>query len=274
MPIFPVWFNDGSIPKPDKKTFYEIASNGIFIHKENPFWKAIVPVERLSILEEGRPALEVFLPPIPAEITQTIARFFAWVSRTMNTEAMVLLWWNTEQNTYSISVPDQVVESDGIQYKNHSNPGCQLIGSVHSHGTYPAGHSGIDHRDEKFFDGIHGTFGRFSSREEFEISLQASINNSRFFLNPTDLFEGIKSSRLIKSNLDMGNVREKSPAVIETLQGGKWFSKAKDSNPYPRWYSVEGGLIIKDYKPPAEWISKVKKAPLVEIPGFRKGGIK
>src|SRR3989338_8246654 len=127
MPIFPIWFNDGSTPEPEKKTFYEIASNGTFIHKENSFWKAVVPVERIGILEECKPSFESLLPPIPADITISITRFFAWIANTMNAESMILLWWSSENNSFAVSIPPQRVDYGGIEYDNPPNPGLKLI---------------------------------------------------------------------------------------------------------------------------------------------------
>lgn len=271
MPIFPIWFNDGSTPKPEKKTYYEIASNGTFIHKENQFWKAVVPVERICILEECRPAFESLLPPISSEITTSITRFFAWIAHRMNAESMVLLWWDSEKNAYSITVPPQWVDHDGIEYDNPSKPGYKLIGTVHSHGTIPAGHSDVDHKDEKFFDGIHGTFGNFSMGvNDFQISLQASVNNSRFFLNPLDFFGGIKLSNR-DTNLSLGNSAisdRKNLAVLEVQERESWFSKGT-RNPYPSSYSLtETELIPIGYKPPTEWMSMVKKMPSRTIFSF------
>lgn len=263
MPIFPIWFNDGSTPKPDKKTYYEIASNGTFIHKENQFWKAVVPVEKIGILEECKPAFEPLLPPIPYEITISITRFFAWIAHRMNAESMILLWWDSERNTYSITVPPQRVDYGGIEYDNPPNPGYKLIGTIHSHGVIPAGHSGVDHKDEKFFDGIHGTFGNFSKgANDFQISLQASVNNSRFFLNPMDYFEGIVvSSRYTNYRLGINDISERSPSILEIQDRDGWFFKV-NRNPYPGSYSLkEVELLPRDYRPLTEWMASVKKMP-------------
>lgn len=260
MPIFPIWFNDGSTPKPDKKTFFEIASNGAFLHKENQFWKAIVPVERIGILAERKPSFEALLPSISSEITVSITRFFAWIAYRMNAESMVFLWWDSEKNAYSISIPPQRVDYRGIEYDNPPNPGYKLIGTIHSHGAIPAGHSGIDHKDEKFFDGIHATFGNFSRGiNNFQISLQASVNNSRFFLNPLDLFEGIKAfNRYSDLGLENKDSSEKSPAVLEAQDRDSWFFRG-NRNPYPNSYSLtETELMPVDYRPSPEWMAMVK----------------
>mgnify|MGYP001589297538 CR=1 FL=1 len=265
MPIYPVWLNDGKEPKPEKKVFYEIAANGTFIHKENPFWKAVVPVKQISILEESSPSFETSLPPISAEITAKIARFFAWIAQTQNTESMVLLWWNEIDNSYAVTAPPQQVEYGGINYNYQNNPGCRLIGTIHSHGRIPANHSTTDHADEEFFDGIHGTFGDFvGNKNEFEISLQASINNSRFWLNPLDYFEGIKvvdrygAIGISRNKTDINT--DKSPAVLD-ISNRDLFSRNRWRNPFPRFFALKEIelLIDKNYQPPQEWLAMVKR---------------
>lgn len=252
MTIFPIWVNDGTIPKPDKKPFFEVALNGTFLHKQNKFWEAVVPVEsiqttrRIGNLKEGKPFFKSFLPPIPSEITSSMARFFAWVFCQMYSEAMFLLWWDEEKNICSVTVPPQRVGFNGIEYRVPSNSRHKLLGTIHSHGSMPAGHSTVDHKDERFFDGIHGTFGGFSWRSNsFQISLQANINSSRFFLNPADFFQGIKRSN-----------EERSVCY--------GFFREEKENLHPNTYSLikSVSLLPKDYNPPAEWITMVKKMPL------------
>ena len=143
--MFPIWINDGKNPEPKSPVYYVLAANGFFIHKETPFWKATVPVKEMSILQELQPKLELYLPPIPEEITREIAQFFAWVFRAHRTESMVLLWYSPETKTYSISAPAQKVTSGSISYDMPDrNPGEFLAGTFHSHAAFSAFHSCVD----------------------------------------------------------------------------------------------------------------------------------
>jgi len=236
MPMYPVWIHDKNTPKPDTPTLYEISANGVFLHKETPFWKAIVPVERISILEEQEPKFEFLLPPIPKEILKTVAQFFAWITHRQNTEALALLWWSgSDVGGYNITVPPQAVAYGRIEYDIPQKENHRLIGTLHSHGRMLAFHSSIDHHDEINFDGIHGTFGGFYFyRNSFNLSLQACINGTRFTLDPGKLIEGVV----------------KQPIAV-------YYS-------YPKYkqeeYVLAGEekLLPEKYEPPEEWRNSVR----------------
>src|SRR3989344_4365670 len=152
MPLYPIWIHDKATPKPEGQILYEISANGVFLHKETPFWNVIVPVERISILEEQKPNFELKLPQIPIYLALSAARFFSWVTKNYNTESLMLLWIN-KSGTYQISVPVQRVSHSYIRYDIPTEETNLLLGSIHSHGTMPAFHSETDRDDEQHFDG-------------------------------------------------------------------------------------------------------------------------
>lgn len=249
MPIYPVWIHDKTAPKPDVPVFYEISANGAFLHKETPFWRAIVPVQRISVLEEQRPQIEILLPPIPGAILRAVARFFAWITKEHNTEALVLLWWGGPgQGEYRITVPTQRVTSRSVKYDIPDVDGYRLIGTLHSHGSISSFHSEVDREDEKSFDGIHGTFGGFLSsvnKNRFDLSLQVGINEARFVLEPWLWAEGIcKVSS--QEQLPVANVRFLRLPI-----------RARDSI---QEYELADGeeLLPKGFAPPSEWLENIE----------------
>jgi len=262
MAMYPIWINDGIAPKPEVRIFYEIASNGTFLHKQNLLGESVVPVDEISVLEKSAPSFKSSLPVIPSEAVCSMVRFFAWITFNLNTEAIMLLWWNEETKSYRFTVPVQKVSYASIDYQNVSNPGHLLVGTFHSHGRISASHSDRDLKDERFGDGIHGTFGGFSSRSEvFEISLQASINNSRFALNPGNFLEGIKRYCPPEPGKEEEEKEEGAEAIYMHPECGRgWLGFKKDPSPYSlRYVLVEEQLCPIGYRPGNGILSKISR---------------
>lgn len=249
MPLFPIWIHERGTKKPDKMPFYEISADGVFLHKETPFWKAIVPVEHISILEKQEPQFESLLPPIPKTIVKQVARFFAWITNRYYTEALVLLWWNENNSSYEITVPSQDVSPQSLRYQisDERNNGTHLIGTFHSHHSMSAFHSGVDIHDEINFDGIHGTFGSFTNSSwldpnSFSLSLQSSINGFRFTMNPLEWLQGI-------AQFDSGRKNQSGILQLEIRN-------------LPKYSLTDNGVLLPvGYQPPVEWLQNVKIMP-------------
>lgn len=196
---YPIWIKNSGTnkqPPPDAPIYYILAGNGIFISKKMKFWRAVVPVERISILEPETSGLELFLPPIPKNLTVSIVRFLAWIHKKHKTEAMVTVHYNNIEKNYRLYAPKQEVSLGHVRYITPENKTNEsLVGTFHSHGSGSAFHSHIDQRDEKEFDGIHGVLGGFpyfGDFQEFELTLQAVVNGTRFPMNPEEFLQGIK----------------------------------------------------------------------------------
>lgn len=250
MPLFPIWIHERGTKKPEKMPFYEISANGVFLHKETPFWKAIVPVEHISILEKQEPQFEPILPPVPKAVVEQVVRFFAWVTNRYHTEALVLLWWNKNSDLYEITVPSQEVSPNSLHYQipDERNNGTHLIGTFHSHHSMSAFHSEVDVHDEINFDGIHGTFGSFTNNSSwpdpnsFSLSLQSSINGFRFPMNPLEWLQGIAQFDYRKNNQS------------DILQ--------LEIPNLPKYSLADKGVLLPfRYNPPVEWLQNVKIMP-------------
>lgn len=242
--MYPIWIKDGKNKEPqDFPVYYILAQNGFFISKRMPFWRAVVPVETISILEPENPSVELFLPPIPEPLTRDIVRFFAWVYGRYYTEAMITLHYNDEKRGYRIYVPKQKVSGNHIDYDTPENmPDEVLIGTLHSHCDMSAFHSEVDRHDEKSFDGIHGVFGGFSTfegKQDFELSLQAVVNGSSFPLKQEKCMLGIK-----RATGGTEDKKTKSP----------WFLFYKNQRNRQMFTLLgESRLLPKTYAPPKEW---------------------
>ena len=263
--MYPIWIRDGQNPKPDADIYYELAANGLFLPKQMPFWTATVQVDRISVLEEETPSLNLRLPTIPKEIVTEMARFFAWVYKKHGTEAMVLVWFSDREKKYRISAPTQQVSASSLRYEIPNRlSGEYLVGTFHSHGNLSAFHSGTDQCDEKSLDGIHGTFGNFGgliNGDKFSLSLQAAVNGTRFPLEPVKWLEGIKEANEIKTldsiRSDPKDAEKKDDKPKLPLKTPRFFNA--DWTSRQTRYVLEGNpLLPDDYMPLPEWVQNVK----------------
>lgn len=239
--MFPVWIKGGQAEKPAGPIYYILAQNGFFISKKMKFWKAIVPVENISILEPETPSIELFLPPIPEAMTHEIATFLAWVYQTHGTEAIITLHYNDREQKYRAYAPKQEVAYGHVSYSTpESLPGEALIGTFHSHCNMSAFHSNTDQHDEGAFDGLHGVFGgfsRFNNSQNFELSLQIVVNGARFPLKPEEHMLGLKKNE---------ENRDEKPSWYRPWQASEQFMLAGESV-----------LWSKYYTPPEEWMGNL-----------------
>ena len=253
--MYPVWINDGKNPKPKEEIFYEIAANGIFLHKQMPFWTAVVPVDRISILEEGASDFQSHVPPFPQKLILKAVRFFAWVCREHDSEAIVLIYRNESDDSFFMMAPKQTVSAAKIDYdfpKLDLGPGWSLIGTMHSHGKLSAFHSGTDLHDEASLNGIHVTFGsfpRWSRNSPISVSVEAAVNGHRFPLRVEDVMLGLKREGT--------NPQTPGEAIVSPQthrEGSRWGST--DST---EMFTLEGGeeTLPVDYAPPPKWLAQV-----------------
>lgn len=156
---------------------YVVAENGVFLHIDNNWVRALVPasdadeeVERVfqesevGSLDEAAPRLEFKPRPMPAETFYRVAKFFRQVRDKMRTEVAVLFHYGDEVG-WDVTVPSQEVTAGHVSYQmtaadSRRVRGARVIGTSHSHVDMGAWHSGVDEGDEAEFDGLHVTIGR------------------------------------------------------------------------------------------------------------------
>jgi hypothetical protein len=109
---------------------------------------------------------------------------------------MVLIGWDRKNKKIEIVPPKtQSVTAASIKYTMEKLPGISIIGSIHSHASMSAFHSGVDIKDEIDFDGLHITLGKFNGKDDsFEISSQLTSGNAREDINYNDIIEGINTT--------------------------------------------------------------------------------
>lgn len=131
------------------------------------------------------------VPKIPREDMMKIVAFFKEVYRLHQAEAVVFLYYAPSLNEWFVVAPPQQVNGGNAKWSTPGAPlnGWFLVGSIHSHHTMSAFHSGTDDKDELDWEGIHITVGKITSpAAEYAASLV--INKKRYEITIGDLVEG------------------------------------------------------------------------------------
>lgn len=165
---------------------YLIASNGVFIRKQNivfdivqPHFKPTNDRAKIGGLLELKTRCMYRLPNFNDITYRTILSFFRLVYEKFDkSEAWVYLGYNPATKQFKvIPVKQEVAPSAAHQLESPEVPdGFKLVGTCHSHGDMSAFHSGADDKDQSDFDGIHITFGTIMTVPTF---------NARIYCNGT-----------------------------------------------------------------------------------------
>ena len=189
-------YEDGT-ELPANGTFFVVAANGLFLNKDNGVVTALVPVDKISILNEldTTSRIQWMLPKIPFEHLYKVKLFFQRVVEAYRAEACVLIYFNKETQQFKILASHQNVSHYGVGYKIPATgpnlDGFILVGTIHSHCDFEAFHSDIDIIDEVDFDGLHMTFGN-NDKNDFTVSACVVVNGYRQKIDPKLAIEGLR----------------------------------------------------------------------------------
>ncbi len=193
---------------------------------------------------------------IPATKAQQVINFFKAVYKEHSAEAIVLLFYNQETEQHEIIVPVQEVSGGAAEYdKGIIVEGYNMIGTIHSHASMSAFHSGVDDDDEKSFDGLHITFGNM---KDDDISVSASIvaNGYRVMVSPLEYI----NKMIMTVDIDED---EKLP-IAQTWHWDKELhkmvmsktNKFRTRRKFDQRYKIQ---LSKNPKFPPEWMEYVTK---------------
>jgi hypothetical protein len=214
-----IYINDGNLTIPKDETCYIIAKGGVYLKKKLDLVESLTPVDKISFLEEIPTYAALDIPKIPVRMIGGIVGFFTKVYEMYKSEAIVLLFYDKVKKTYKVYVPEQEVSMAHCNYKIEKTiKDHMLIGSIHSHGSMSAFHSGVDVGDEEKFDGIHITIGKVDE-EFFDIVSSIAINGLRVPVVATDYIEGLEVREYTKYFPNMFR-----PAFQE-IDGVKYYTK-------------------------------------------------
>ena len=175
-----VYIYDKEQGLPPDDICYIIGKGGAYLKKKLDLIESLTPVDRISFLDEVDTYAKINIPKIPVNLMANIIGFFRKVYELHKSESIVLLYYNKKEKTYKLYVPEQEVTAAGLDYKTDKTiQNHILVGTVHSHASMSAFHSGIDDRDERRFDGLHITIGKVNDPEFFDISVSIVVNGMR-----------------------------------------------------------------------------------------------
>jgi PRTRC genetic system protein A len=188
--MFPVYMKKKGSQPPATVPHYIVAKNGIFLKKESWWMEAVVPVKQIAVLEEQKTGCELKFPPLSAVMLAKAWKFFKAVYKKHHSESAVLLHYS-ERLGWELTIPEQTVTFSHVDYKMADRlAGYVFIGTMHSHSSMSAFHSGTDIGDEAQIDGIHITFGDVDEPDQFSMDAEVVVNGTRFML-PLDFMEGV-----------------------------------------------------------------------------------
>ena len=222
----------------DPKTYpdgYIIAGDGFYEKTTNGWISHMTKVDTIPDLPEMKDStfLVLKMPKIPFGIILDAWDFFRAVSTKYKGEAIVLLTY--DEKTYGLVAPKQEVSGASLSYKTED---CKnVVGTIHSHNTMSAFHSGTDDKDEEKMDGIHLTLGNVM--ESFpSISCSATKNGERFMFRVDSLFKMDDVTRTL-------NMEESIKQVDEKKHAYEW-DKEKDKGRYAGWGNQHGRNCVTD----------------------------
>lgn len=197
-PGFPVLVYKKGMELPPDGTYFVVAGNGIWMHKDTGICKCFVPVNNISFLDDlnAEKCVLIDLPKIPKNLVWQIKKFFCLVVEQHSAEAEITLYFNKNTQEYRVHVPEQRVSHGSVRYKRIGTVHLEgmdnflRVGTIHSHCDFEAFHSGTDVSDEEDFDGVHITFGH-NDKDCFSISATVVVNGYRETIDPERILEGI-----------------------------------------------------------------------------------
>ena len=259
--MFKVHIKIPEVSPPNDATYYIVAKNGIFLKKESWWAKAIVPVRQIAVLDTQETAIELKLPAISSVVMTKVWAFFKAVYKKHGSEAAVLIHYSPELG-WNLTVPKQVVSYSHVDYEMTDRiDGYVFVGTMHSHSSMSAFHSGTDVRDEAQVDGIHITLGNMNYPDRFSMDAEAVVNGTRMAL-PLNFLDGV--TKIVEEQSKIGRW------VGETLLGkndrdydrrygyGYDYNRSYDS---PQMHTIsDAQQVLSDgWEIPNEWMEKVSK---------------
>lgn len=255
--MFPVHMKKKGSQPPVAVPHYIVAKNGIFLKKESWWMEAVVPVKQIAVLEEQETGCKLKFPPLSAVMLAKAWEFFKAVYKKHHSESAVLLHYSDKLG-WELTVPEQTVTFAHVDYKMTDRlAGYVFIGTMHSHSSMSAFHSGTDIGDEAQIDGIHITFGDLNEPDQFSMDAEVVINGTRFML-PLHLMEGVsvvekKTTRFFAYTPTVPRYTITCPELEAWKVPDDWMKKVTASSVKTfqafDWQRYTGGVVMADENP-------------------------
>jgi len=175
-PAFPLVLKDARFTPPAAPTYYVLASDGLYLHRDTPLFRASVPVAGgIPGLEPHGARLELRLPRLPVRLLERAVGFFRAVYDRWGGEGILILFYAPPADgrgwRFALGAPPQMIRGRfeagrfhaelRLEYGACARPASDFfkLGTFHSHADAAAGHSTIDQHDELYEAGLHLTAG-------------------------------------------------------------------------------------------------------------------
>lgn len=218
---------------------YVICDKGTFIKRDNFLYSGFFKVEskNLGTIEE---AINVKIDfRIPWNLFESIEGFFESVYEKYKSEVAILLYYNKDKKVWAYGVPQQTVSGASVEYDIKKGcsfiletnlgeeldklpEGFAMVGSIHSHASMSAFHSGTDDKDEFGFDGIHITIGKLNDRNH-EYACRMMFGKTDIKKNLEDVVCCPTKAVLFPKNI-IAKVAETAKSYVRT-EYGHWTSQ-------------------------------------------------
>ena len=184
---------DGKPALPSDALCYLVGCDGVFKQVRNEFYSVRLKVGGVGGLAEIGETAVLNVPKLPEKLLRQVESFFVAVYHEHDSEAVVLLLCNPVMKEWRVEIPPQQVQGLHVKYDTSKLPdppaGFQRFGSIHSHASLKAFHSGTDDNDEAAFDGLHITIGNLDQPAR-SYSCRWMLAGKAFQAELTEVVEG------------------------------------------------------------------------------------
>jgi hypothetical protein len=229
---------------------YVLDAEGWKLYKRNGVSTAVIKVDSVSGLATLRQEIDFTAAKLPLDLIRKVTAWFNAVYRKYQSEAVGYLYYQPTSGEWQFVPPTQTATGASASYEAAPKiENWQVVGTIHSHGSMSAFHSGVDDADEKNFDGVHITVGRCDSVPEYSCSLV--VQGKREIVDPSVLIDGMAPADAVPMAW-LSAMKESAPRGLDIL----FQSKADDL--YKRYYA--GELSEDDYKAELKKIEEAERA--------------
>lgn len=170
---------------------YIIDAEGWKLFKRNGICISLIKISTIDGSEKIDNFINFTATKLPLELIKKVTAFFKQVYDKHKSEAVGYLYYESSSGEWDFIPPAQKAGPANVKYdKAPIKNGWSVVGTIHSHANLTAFHSGTDHDDEKYFDGVHITIGKLDTRTP-EFACSIVCQGARAEYEPNDLIDGM-----------------------------------------------------------------------------------
>lgn len=151
----------------DKPFNYMLGKDGLFSVRNIAVARVVTKLSPEGTQLQGiertlKPGIYLNVPKIPWRIMSQILAFFKEVYNQHKSEVYASVWWNPEEQQYTVHIPEQRVTGASVHHTQDHDKDNNLIHvlDIHSHASMAAFFSSVDDSDEQRADRFYGVVGK------------------------------------------------------------------------------------------------------------------